>query len=101
MSSFLVVPWLNELLLLSPCLLLTLTGKPERPWSLSSLETWSCLCQARARLLWPTEQKTRVGAFLPEPDLPVCPALLQGLHLGWGWVSLALLPPDLGAVLGH
>lgn len=97
--SSLLVPWLNELLLLlSPSLLLTLTGKPKSFGSLSSLETWSCLCPALLTALWPAGQKTWDGARAISPGAghPCGSSFASGVTLGWGCVSLALLSPDLG-----
>lgn len=82
MPAFLAVPWLNELLLLSPTLLLTFTGKSRRPLFLE-LPGDLVLPLAGPHSSGPLSrggQKIWGGARLPWGQ-----ALLQGLH--WRWIS--------------
>lgn len=97
MSSFLIVPWMNVLPLLSPSLLLTLTGKSRRPLLPELLGDLVLPVRPfpHPSVLLSRRPRMRPGPFLTEPGC-LGPALFQGLRSGLSWVSLALLPPDFG-----
>lgn len=97
-SSFLIVPWMNVLLLLSPSLLLTLTGKSRRPLLPELLGDLVLPVRPFPHPSVQLSRRPRMGSgpFLTEPACLVGPALFQRLHSGLSWVSLALLPPDFG-----